>query len=204
MKTVGSVDSVLEMLREEVEAEAARIRRESEDEERRLREAAAAGRLEIPDREERLAQERRRAFERIAREDWEDRRRALERLEAFVAETEKRGVAALAIPGEPAETRALLARLVAEAVARLPGDSFEVSFAGDDAGVTEADVERLLAVSDRPGARRIRFAAERVAGSGGVLVRTADGRSSYDNRFEARRDRFEAEWRCAVAEIHGP
>ncbi|HTS01348.1 MAG TPA: hypothetical protein VMN04_02415, partial [Thermoanaerobaculia bacterium] len=70
MKVFGSVASLVEAVREEVEAEASRIRRETEETESRESDAAARERIELPDRGERLAEERRKSAELLAREDW--------------------------------------------------------------------------------------------------------------------------------------
>ncbi len=201
MKGLGSVASLVEALHEEVDAEVARIRRQAEEEERRLTDAAAAEPVEIPGRLERLAQARRAAAELLAREDWADRREALEEREVFVAETVRQGLERLSQGGEPGEGRALLARLIAEALDQLPGDDFEVVVRESDAALARSELTDLSA---RRGKGRIRLAVETLPGIGGCVVRTADGRTAMDNRLEARARRFEPVWRAAVAQVYGP
>ena len=201
MKTFGSVASLVEAVREEVEAEAARIRRDAAETEERERAAAARERIELPDRDERLSEERRKAAELLAREDWSDRREALERREAFASAAARLGLERLA--GGPESDRAeALGRLAREAIERVPGEVLEIAVGAADAALlTEAFRSELARGAGR---REVRLSAERLETAGGCVVRTADGRASFDDTFEARARRFEAAWRSAVAEIHGP
>ena len=202
MKTFGSVASLVEALREEVDAEASRIRRETEETERRQSEAAAREFIELPDRGERLAEERRKSAEIVAREDWADRREALERREAFGAEAFRRGLERLAGAAAPEDRAEVLGRLAREAIERVPGDAVEIAVNEADAPLlTEAFRSEL---ARRAGRREVRLAADRLETAGGCVVRTEDGRASFDDTFEARARRFETAWRAAVAEIHGP
>ncbi len=201
MKGLGSVASVIEALHEDVEAEAARIRRQSEDEQRLLAEAAAAEPVAIADRRERLEDERRKAAELASREDWTDRREALEERERFVAEVTCRGLARLAAPDDRSARSAWLCGLIAESFAHLPGDDFEVIVRAADRDLVAGD---LAAVEERCGKRRLQLSAETLPGIGGVIVRACDGRTALDNRVESRMRRFESAWLAAVVEIYGP
>ncbi len=201
MKVLGSVASVLEAVREDVDAEVARIRRETEDRERSARDAAAGKRIELQGRTERLGEERRRAAELLAREDWADRREALEQREAFVAEACRQGLERLAQGSTPEDRAEVLKRLIVEAVETLPAGAVEIAVGEGDAALLTGP---LLADLERRAGRRMRLSADRLAGAGGCVVRTDGGRASFDNTFEARSRRFETAWRTAVAEVHGP
>ncbi len=84
----------------------------------------------------------------------------------------------------------------------MPGDAVEIAVNEADAPLlTEAFRSEL---ARRAGRREVRLAADRLETAGGCVVRTEDGRASFDDTFEARARRFETAWRAAVAEIHGP
>lgn len=202
MRSLGSVASLVEAVREEVDAEVVRIHRETEGREREARDAAARERIELPGRAERLAEERRKAAELLAREDWADRREALEQREAFAAETARRGLERLATGPTPEDRAEVLSRLAGEAIERLPGEAVEIVVNEADASLATEAFRCELA--RRLGRREARLSAERIDSAGGCVVRTQDGRASFDNTFEARARRFEIAWRAAVAEIHGP
>jgi vacuolar-type H+-ATPase subunit E/Vma4 len=201
VKLLGSVASLLEAVREEVGSEVARIRLETEEQEQATRDAAARERIELPGRAERLAEERRKAAELLAREDWADRREALEQREAFAAEAARRGLERLARGQAPQERTEVLRRLACEAIPMLPGDVVEIVVNEADAALaTDAFREEL---AGRTARREVRLSAGRLDTAGGCVVRTGDGRASFDNTFEARARRFETAWRAAVAEVHG-
>ena len=202
MKLLGSVASLVEAVREEVDAEVARIRGETEEREREARAAAERERIELPGRTERLAEERRRATELLAREDWVDRREALERREAFAAETERRGLERLSSGRTPQDRAEALGRLAGEAIEKLPGPVVEIVV--NEADATLADEAFLSALARRTGRREVRLSADRLESAGGCVVREENGRASFDNTYEARARRFETAWRAAVAAVHGP
>jgi vacuolar-type H+-ATPase subunit E/Vma4 len=201
VRVLGSVPSVVEAVREEVDEEIARLREESERESERLKRARQADPVEVPDRAIRLESARREAAERLAREDWADRRAALEDREAWIAEAELQGFAALARPEAAAERGELLLRFIAEALERLPGETFEVTLAPGDRALLDGDAGRRLA-SVR-GEREVVLKPDESARPGACLVCTGDGKTSFDNGLEARARRFESSCRAALAEIYG-
>lgn len=202
MKALGSVASVVEAVREEVESRVAGIRQESEAQREGLEKAAAAAPIELAERPQRLAQERLAVLEGLGREDWADRREALEDREAFLTEVVRSGLSRLKQPAGPQDQRALLRQLIVEALGRLPGEVFEVALSPADAPLAGEDFRSEIARRCRMS--EIRLAADRLDGAGGCLVRTGDGRAAFDNTFEARSRRFESVWRAALAEIYGP
>lgn len=201
MRALGSVASVVEAVREEVEEEIARIREETERESERLKGVRETEPVEVPDRAIRLESARREAAERLAREDWADRRTALEDREAWIAQAEQQGLAALVRPEAAPERGELLARFIGEALERLPGETFEVTLAPGDRALLNGDEGRRLA-SVR-GEREIVLKPDESARPGACLVRTANGKTSFDNGLEARARRFESSCRAALAEIYG-
>jgi vacuolar-type H+-ATPase subunit E/Vma4 len=188
-------------VRQEVEEEVARIREETERESERLKRARESEPVEVPDRALRLESARREAAERLAREDWADRRAALEDREAWIAEAERQGLATLARPEATADRADLLLRFIGEALERLPGETFEVMLApGDRASLNGDTGLRLASVR---GEREIVLKADDSARPGACLVRTGNGKTSFDNGLEARARRFENTCRAALAEIYG-
>ena len=188
-------------MREEVGEQLARIREETERESERLKLAREADPVEVPDRAIRLESTRREATERLAREDWADRRAALEDREAWIAQAELQGLAALVRPEAAPERGELLLRFIAEALERLPGGTFVVTLAPGDSVLLNGDEGRRLA-SVR-GEREIVVKPDESARPGACLVRTANGKTSFDNGLEARARRFESSCRSALAEIYG-
>jgi len=201
VKALGSVASVVEAVREDVEEELARIREETERESERLKRARESEPVDVPDRAIRLESARREAAERLAREDWADRRAALEDREAWIAEAELQGLAELAAPEAAAERGQLLARFIGEALERLPGQTFEVTLAPGDRALFNGDGGRRLASVS--GEREIVLKTDEAARPGACLVATGNGKTSFDNGLEARARRFENACRAALAEIYG-
>lgn len=200
MKALGSVDSLLEALREEVEEEVSKTRQELEAETAGLRHASESDPIVVSDRPARLESARRQAAEAGARQDWADRRAALEDREAWigrvVAEGRDRFTAAVAA----ADRRDVLSRWIDEAVERLPGDDFEVVLSPEDAALFPASPSTARS---SPSRSSVRIVTDDQAPAGSCLARTPDARASFDNGFEARCRRLESAWRSVLAEIYG-
>jgi vacuolar-type H+-ATPase subunit E/Vma4 len=195
MKLLGSVASVVAAVREEATAEVEKLEREVGAELRRLEQEAARRPPALADRNERLAAARREARERLAREDWEDSRTALEERERWIQQVVAEGRRRLAEPMSAERQRALLTRLAAEALERLPGDRFEVVACAADAALM--DEEWCREVASAAGKLQLcAVAAEEIAG--GCIVRTADRKIAFDNTFDARARRLESAWRAAL------
>ena len=201
MKVLGSVASLVEAVRQEAEEQAARVRQEAETEADRLRRSRQGEPAGVPDREARLESARRAAAELAAKEDWADRRAALEEREEWMTRAAAEGLAALRSLQAAPERRELLARFVGEALEKLPGESFEVSVAEADAGLLDEETCRRLAAAGGKGAIAVR--ADASASPGSCLVKTGDGKASFDNGLAARARRFTAAYRAALAEIYG-
>jgi vacuolar-type H+-ATPase subunit E/Vma4 len=197
MKALGSPAAVVAAVRDDAGAEVERLERESRAALARLAAEEAAEPAAIPERESRLATARREARELLAREDLLDAREALEAREAWIVEAVAEGRRLLAEPVPAAERRADLARLAREGIDRLPGDAFDVIVAPSDAALLDERWAGALA----PG-RAARVVAEAGISPGGCLVRSPDGKVSFDDTLEARARRFEVAWRTALGALY--
>jgi len=125
-------------------------------------------------------------------------------LKAQEAELEKLFEAARArLAGRSSvDAAAVLTGLAAEAIAAMPADKVVVQMSEADRAVaTEAWVAEVRRRVGREVA--IAVAKEPAAVSGGVVVRSADGRLLYDNSYEARLGRLRPELRRElVAKIY--
>lgn len=197
MRLGGSVASVVEALRDEAGEAIEALNREADEEIRRLRAAVEAEPEPDTGGEAALSAARRDAAERLAREDLSDRRGLLEERERWIELAAAEGRRRLSEGGDPAGRRELLARLAREAMESLPGDGFEVSVSPADAAMCDQTWARSVAGP----VRRLRVSCDSPPEGGGCLVRTADGRITFDNGFAARARRFETAWRSELARI---
>jgi vacuolar-type H+-ATPase subunit E/Vma4 len=200
MKGWGSVASVLDALTGDADAEAAAIREQAAAEAARLQTQDAATPVVIPDREVRLAAARREAVEALAREDWEDRRAALEDREEWIRQAAAGGLAR--VRGRGGLDPALLARLIAEARAHLPGGRLRVRLPPAN-GQAPGDAPWRETVEAAGAVVESDVADEELPRSGCVVV-SEDGRALFDNSFEARARRLEAGWRTRLVGLYPP
>ncbi len=198
MKSWGSVASVVDAVAEETDAEVARIREAAEAEVENLRRADEADPVRIPDRDARIAAAHRDAAEALAREDWADRCAALEEREAWIARVVALGLERLREAGS-VQTESL-ARLVREAAGHLPGTRFEVLLPETSPALSDDSAWGALAES--AGVALVRASGNGDRPGSGCILRTPDGRASFDNSFEARARRLEAAWRRRLVEIY--
>jgi vacuolar-type H+-ATPase subunit E/Vma4 len=201
MKALGSTESLLEALREEVEEELAKIRTELDSEIGRQRRASEADPVALPDRETRLESARHDASEESSRQDWADRRAALEDREAWIVRVVSESGAQFVGSDDRAERRELLARWIGEGVEHLSEGVLEAVLSAEDAALfAEAPLQARAA---RATPRELRIVSAAALPRGSCVVRTVDGRASFDNGLAARSRRFESVWRSALAEIYG-
>lgn len=198
----GSAASVVAAIRDEVESELENRQRELDEVVAAAEGETSDGEPSAADRAARLTQAREQARERLAQEDWLDSREALESRERWVLRAAAEGRRLLQERESAAEGPEFLLRLAAEGLAQLPGDSFEVVLSEQAAaGLTDEWCRRL---EEQCRKRGVRLAAPNAGRpQGGCLVRTADGRMSFDNSFDARARRFETVWRSALAGLYG-
>jgi vacuolar-type H+-ATPase subunit E/Vma4 len=198
MKPLGSVAAVVAAIREDASAEAEALDRQAQTEIDRIRTSEASDVVTIPDRERKLAAARQHARVRLAHEDWEDTREAVADRDRWLARAAEIGEQQLAGPEDPLVRRERLTALAHEALARLPGHACEIVVSG--ATLPLLDFDWCRAVATATGREEVRVVEGPV--DGGCVVRTLDGRASFDNTFAARGRRFQATWRAALAELH--
>jgi vacuolar-type H+-ATPase subunit E/Vma4 len=198
MKILGSPESVIAVVREDVEVEVERLERSAREEEARLRAAAATEPIVLEDRERRLALARRDARERLARDEWLDARDTLAAREAWLDEVVRAAAPGLAGLDDPATRRERLGELVFEACRRLPEGACEVLVRAGDAPLL--DEAWIRATAARAGRAALTVSIADL--DGGCVVRTADGRASFDNTLRARAERLAPAWRAALCAIY--
>ena len=192
MKAFGSPAAVAAAVRDDADAEVERIARESQAALARAAEEEAAEVPEIPGRELRLAAARREAREMLAEEDLCDAREALEAREAWLSKVVAEGRRLLDEPVPAGARRAALARLAREGLERVAGEVVVAVAPSDAALLDEAWA----------GALGARVVADGAIAPGGCVVRSADGRASFDDTLEARARRFEPAWRAALGALY--
>ncbi|HET7788685.1 MAG TPA: V-type ATP synthase subunit E family protein [Myxococcales bacterium] len=189
MKPQGSAAAVVAMMRDDAAIEVDRIEREAE---------AAAARIGADepeqgvaaDREARLSAAARERRDRLARAEGEDRRASLDLREEWMKKVIAQGRKLLEDPEPRVERRAVLERLVKEALERLPPGDRVVSVCAADAGLVDPGI--LAGATLGPPAQ-IR---------GGCIARS--GNLTVDNSFDERERRLETRWRAALARMYGP
>jgi vacuolar-type H+-ATPase subunit E/Vma4 len=198
MKPLGSIAAVIAAVREDAAAEAEALSARASAEIARIRGLDAADVVVLPDREIRLAAARQRTQARLSHEDWEDTREAVADREEWLVRAIALGSERLAAPEDPQTRRERLAALAREGLARLPGKTCEIVV--DETDATLLGPEWCLEVAAAAGREGLRVVAGPVGG--GCILRTADGRASFDNTYEARARRLQAVWRAALARLY--
>lgn len=194
MKRWGSGAAVAAAVREDAAAERERLERENGAEIERLRNASHTRPPAPPD--DRLEIVRRSALERDADEEWQTAQAALEDREAWIAEVVRTGRARLSsLAGEDAAR--WIAALIREGAAHLPTAAFVVTLPVSLAPVcTDAWRQGLEREVGRS------FTTEFDGERAGCVLRTPDGRITFDNSAEARERRTLGRWRPALARIY--
>jgi vacuolar-type H+-ATPase subunit E/Vma4 len=198
MKPLGSVAAVIAAIREDASGDVDAIARQADADIARLRGDDAARPVAFPEGELQVAAARERARTRIAHEDWLDTRAAIDEREAWLARVVERGCQRLDDVATTAERRQRFARLTREGIDRLHADTLEVVVSGDDALVLDEPWRAGLIAA--AGLQSLTVMTGPVVG--GCLVRTADGRASFDNTYHARIDRFRTVWRAMLAAMY--
>jgi vacuolar-type H+-ATPase subunit E/Vma4 len=197
MKVLGSVAAVVAAIREDAAVEVDAIARQADAEIARLRAEDAARPLAFAEGEMQIATTRSSARARVAHEDWLDSRAAIDEREAWLARVVALGQQRLALDGDE-RRKQRLARFVREALVRLQSSAVDIVVSATDAALLDEAWQLELRT-----AHPLETLSITAGGSdGGCLVRTIDGRASYDNTFQARADRFRTAWRAALAELY--
>lgn len=198
MKPLGSVAAVIGAIREDAAVEAEAIEGRGAAEIERIRTLQAGDVVIIPDRERRLQAARREAQTRLTQEDWEDTRDAVALREEWINRAVALGNQLLATPEDGQRRRDRLAAFVQEGLARLPEEACEVVVSAADAALLGPEWRRDVARATRRGELHVTAGAL----DGGCIVRTLDGRTSFDNSYSARAARFQSAWRSALARLY--
>ena len=200
MRTFGSVAAVIAAVQDEVGAEVESLERKTRQQLARMEAEAATESVSIPDRESRLAAAVREAQHRLAREEWQGAREAIEEREEWIERVVSAGRAKLAELETIGERRAGLLRLARDCLERLPGQNFEILLCAADAAILDPGWHQEVGLDGRE--RQVRITTDINVADGGCIVRTADGKVSFDNTFAARAERFQSAWRAALGAIY--
>jgi vacuolar-type H+-ATPase subunit E/Vma4 len=197
MKPLGSVAAVIAAIREDAAADVEELEKNAQAEIDRIRSLSTHDVVTLPDRERRMSAARRQAQARLAQEDWEDTRQIMSDREAWLTRAVTLGQQHLAEDDDAQGRRDRIARLAREALSRLPTCACEIVVREEDLALLGPKWQRALASTTSREHLRV------VAGQldGGCIVRTADGRASFDNSYAGRARRLESEWRSALAEL---
>ena len=198
MKPLGSVAAVIGAIREDATVEAEAIEGRAAAEIERIRALQASDVVIIPDRERRLDAARRDSQTRLAQEDWEDARDAVALREEWINRALADGHQSLATPEDAATRRDRLGAFVEEGLERLPDGVCEVVVSAADAPLLGPEWRRDVARAGGRGELRVTTGPL----DGGCIVRTLDGRTSFDNSYSARAARFQSAWRSALARLY--
>jgi len=177
MQTFGSAASVVAAIREEAAAEVEKIEQTTSAEVAGINEEAKTKSVVIADRDEQLSAARRANQERLAQREWDGRRAVIEQREAWIVR-----VLARAHELWRGGDRSQLQTLMREAVALLGDEHCEIAVAAIDRETIEK--AKLADIA------------------GGCIVTAGD--IVFDNSFEARARRLEAQWRNALAGMYKP
>lgn len=186
METLGSVASVIAAIRDDAAAEVEKLEKQTAD--------IPPEEISIADRDTRIAAAHRENRERIAQHEWESRRATVEQREAWIVRV--RG-AAHQRWGET--SRSGLTALAREALERMPGERCEIAVNANDA-TSARDGKWLQQLAKATGKKQLTLAPQPAPIAGGCIV-TAGG-VAFDNSFEQRAHRLEAEWRRALSALY--
>jgi vacuolar-type H+-ATPase subunit E/Vma4 len=198
MKPLGSLAALLAAIRDDAAAEVEAIQRDADAAVARLAADDAACPPPPGGDTPVLAAARDRSRVRIAQEDWHDARDAIAEREQWMARVVELGTAHLLERPTTAQRRAELGALAREAVARLPAGAIELVV--DEAAANDLDDDWRAALAASRGGDPITIVTAAV--NGGCLARSADGRAAFDNRYAARAERLQAQWRAELAAIY--
>lgn len=198
----GGVAAVVAAIQDEVDAEIEKRRKDLDTAIATVDREAPLVNARSRDESARLLSAREEARERLAREDWLDSREAIQQREEWLQRVAGEGLRRLREDEIGPEGPESLFELAAEGISRLPGDACEVAVS--ESASARIDTGWCARLQRRCGKRDVRLvSAENGNPDGGCVVRTPDGRFSFDNSLAARSRRFEAVWRSALIRLYG-
>jgi vacuolar-type H+-ATPase subunit E/Vma4 len=150
----------------------------------------------VPHREARLAAARAQARERLAREDYRDAHAEIEVREAWMCRVVAAGHKRVMQTAMPCRRR-VLGRLADEALSKIPARECVLQLAHEDVALADEEwVSQRVRTTGKAAVEVVGIAIE-----GGCIAVSADGRVAFDNGVAARAERFEAQWRSALAAV---
>jgi vacuolar-type H+-ATPase subunit E/Vma4 len=177
METLGSIASVIAAIRDEAGTEVEKLERAVP--------VIAPEAVSIADRDARIAAAHRENRERIAQEEWESRRAVIQQREAWIARVREAAHQRWgAMPWQP---------LAEEALQRITGE--EVNICHPERSEGPGGASGAMVAPDK---RKITYTPAKI--SGGCIA--VSGGVAFDNTFEARERRLEAEWRHALSALY--
>ena len=179
MQTLGSPASVVAAIHEDAAAEVERIDDARSTELASIGAETSSADVTIADRDLRLAAARRDSDDRVAKQEWEGRRAAIEQRETWI-----QTIVARAQELWASTTPEQLSALIREARAHMPEGACEVA----------------VNPRDRDSVQLANATVKTAEIAGGCIVTIDD--VSFDNSFEARSRRLEAEWRGALSGMY--
>jgi vacuolar-type H+-ATPase subunit E/Vma4 len=198
MKPLGSVAAVVAAIHEDASAEVDAITRQMDADIARLRAEDAARLVTFAEGDLQIAGARDRARARLAQEDWFDSRAAIDERELWLARVVDLGRRRLDVSVTPEQRKRQLARLAQESIERMHAVEVDIVVTHADAAILD---ERWRdALISATGLESIAVVGGDIGG--GCLVRSRDGRMSFDNTYPSRADRFRNVWRAALAELY--
>jgi vacuolar-type H+-ATPase subunit E/Vma4 len=198
MKPLGSVAAVVAAIHEDATVEVEGITRQVEADIARLHGDDAARAVTFAEGDMQIAAARERSRARLAQEDWLDSRAAIDEREQWLARVVELGQRRLERDQAPDFQKQRLARLAQECIGRLQSAAVEVVVSPADSSLLDETWQTQLITANQ--LESLRVSAGDI--HGGCLVRTQNGRASFDNTYPSRADRFRTAWRAALAELY--
>jgi vacuolar-type H+-ATPase subunit E/Vma4 len=196
MKTHGSVAAVVAAIQDDVQVEIEHLEAETSAELARLRRDFESHSPVVADCEARLAAARAQARERLAREDYRDARAEIEVRDAWMHKVVAAAQKRLSQTASPCR-RHVLGRLADEALTKIPARECVLQIARRDVPLADA-----AWVSERvSNAGKVDVKIVGIEIDGGCIAASGDGRVAFDNSIRARTERFEGQWRTALASL---
>ena len=195
---LGSIEAVVAAVQEDAKAEIEKIERDLASTIVRLREDDARLPVVVADADARIGAARRQARDRTAAENWADHQAALNDRETWIQRVTAEGERRLQAL-DRAALRADFARLVREALDRMPDGPVELLVSSADLDLAEAiRGDGTLAAFGRA----ITCVTATSEVTSGCIVQPIGGRIRYENSYRIRARRFEAAWRARLGEVY--
>jgi vacuolar-type H+-ATPase subunit E/Vma4 len=198
MKPLGSVAAVVAAIREDAAVDVEAIARQADADIARLRAEDAAQPVTFVEGDLQVAAARDAARVRLAQEDWLDSCAAIGERETWLARAVALGQERLGLEVAAEVHKQRLERLIQESLTRLQSAAVDIVVSVADLALLDEVWREQFQATHRIESLTITAGAI----DGGSLVRSVDGRASYDNTYAARAERFRTAWRAALADVY--